>query len=55
MRWSRLLNMDQAKRKGDDTYIDLTDIFYNQELTNSIALELKYRLKLQYIPIIRQI
>ena len=47
--------LNEAKQLGEDTYIDLTDVFCYPEITASISEELKRRLNLQYLPIIHLI
>jgi hypothetical protein len=45
----------EARAKGEDTYIDLTDVYIFPKFTEIVALELKKRLGLMYTPIIRRL
>ena len=47
--------MREARAKGEDTYIDLTDVFIFPEFTDVVARELQKRLGLLYMPIIRRL
>jgi hypothetical protein len=47
--------MREARAKGEDTYIDLTEMFLFPQLTEVIARELQKRLGLLYTPVIRRL
>lgn len=48
-------HMREARAKGEDTYIDLNDMFDFPSLTEVIACELQKRLRLLYTPVIRRL
>ncbi|MEP3479105.1 MAG: hypothetical protein ABJZ55_07660 [Fuerstiella sp.] len=47
--------MREARERGEDTYIDLTDMFVFPKLTAVIGAALPKQLQLQYIPMIKRI
>lgn len=47
--------MREAKDRGEDTYIDLTDVFVFSKLTAVIGRELQDRLGLRYTPEVRRL
>lgn len=46
--------LQEAVSRGEETYIDLTDMFHFPDLTDIIARKLQQRLGLLYIPVIRR-
>ncbi|MEP3479624.1 MAG: hypothetical protein ABJZ55_10285 [Fuerstiella sp.] len=47
--------MREARERGEDTYIDLTDMFVFPKLTAVIGAALQKQLQLQYTPMIKRI
>jgi hypothetical protein len=47
--------MREARARGADTYVDLTDMFMFPELTETVSRELQKRLGLLYTPVIRRL
>lgn len=45
----------EAREAGDETYIDLTEVFHFPKLTNIIAVALQKHLDLMYTPVIHQL
>lgn len=47
--------MREARARGEDTYVDLTDVFIFPELTATVGRALQKRLGLLYTPVIRRL
>jgi len=47
--------MREARERGEGTYIDLTDMFFNPSLTEVISVALQKQLGLRYTPVIKRL